>query len=381
MTGSSAETPPFYLRVTCFLLSIALLLCGLYWAQAILIPVLAAMLLAFLVLPLVGKLQRWRLPNWLAALLGVLAVLAVGTALFGFLSWQILSFSGDMPMMQSALEQKGSHISTYIEQQFNVSRETQSEWLRKKRDTFIDEGANSAMNIFTATGAAVAGLALIPFFMFFMLLYREKFKKSIEFLAPESHEKVLEVIRKIAQVSQQYLQGMLLVILILSVLNSIGFLFLGLKYAVLLAFIAGVLNIIPYVGVMIGSLIPVAIALVTKESPMYAVGAFGVCMFVQFLENNFITPKIVGSSVNLNPLSSLLALLMGGLIWGLPGMVFAIPMAGIFKVICDNVEQLRLYGFLLGEEAPAQIRKLKYARGTFGKKMKVQQAAETYTKN
>ncbi|WP_421794770.1 AI-2E family transporter [Haliscomenobacter sp.] len=381
MTGSSAETSPFYLRVTCFLLSIALLLCGLYWAQAILIPVLAAMLLAFLVLPLVGKLQRWRLPNWLAALLGVLAVLAVGIALFGFLSWQILSFSGDMPMMQSALEQKGSHISTYIEQQFNVSRETQSEWLRKKRDTFIDEGANSAMNIFTATGAAVAGLALIPFFMFFMLLYREKFKKSIEFLAPESHEKVLEVIRKIAQVSQQYLQGMLLVILILSVLNSIGFLFLGLKYAVLLAFIAGVLNIIPYVGVMIGSLIPVAIALVTKESPMYAVGAFGVCMFVQFLENNFITPKIVGSSVNLNPLSSLLALLMGGLIWGLPGMVFAIPMAGIFKVICDNVEKLRLYGFLLGEEAPAQIRKLKYARGTFGKKVKVQQAAETYPKN
>lgn len=381
MTGSSAETSPFYLRVTCFLLSIALLLCGLYWAQAILIPVLAAMLLAFLVLPIVGKLHRWRLPNWLAALLGVMAVLAVGIALFGFLSWQILSFSGDMPMMQSALEQKGSHISTYIEQQFNVSRETQAEWLRKKRDTFIDEGANSAMNIFTATGAAVAGLALIPFFMFFMLLYREKFKKSIEFLAPESHEKVLEVIRKIAQVSQQYLQGMLLVILILSVLNSIGFLFLGLKYAVLMAFIAGVLNIIPYVGVMIGSLIPVAIALVTKESPMYAVGAFGVCMFVQFLENNFITPKIVGSSVNLNPLSSLLALLFGGLIWGLAGMIFAIPMAGIFKVICDNVEKLRLYGFLLGEEAPAQIRKLKYAKGTFGKKLKVPQAVEPYTKN
>jgi predicted PurR-regulated permease PerM len=368
MTGSSAETSPFYLRTTCFLLSITLLLCGLYWAQAILIPILAAMLLAFLVLPMVGKLQRWRLPNWLAALLGVLAVLAVGIALFGFLSWQILSFSGDMPMMQSALEEKGSHISIYIEEQFNVSRQTQSEWLRKKRDTFIDEGANSAMNIFTATGAAVAGLALIPFFM---LLYRETFKKSIEFLVPETHEKVMEVIRKIAQVSQHYLQGMLLVILILSVLNSIGFLFLGLKYAVLLAFIAGVLNIIPYVGVMIGSLIPVGIALVTKESPMYAVGAFGVCMFVQFLENNFITPKIVGSSVNLNPLSSLLALLTGALIWGLPGMVFAIPMAGIFKVICDNVEQLRLFGFLLGEEAPAQIRKLKYARGTFGKKAKV----------
>lgn len=371
MIGSSAETSPFYLRVTCFLLSIALLLCGLYWAQSILIPLLSATLLSFLVLPIVWKLERWRLPTWFAGLVGVLAVLAMGTAMFGFLSWQILSFTSDMPMMQSALEEKGSYISTYIEQHFNVSRETQSNWLRKKTDSIIDEGANSAMNIFTATGAAVAGLELIPFFMFFMLLYREKFKKSIEFLAPESHQKVLEIIRKVSHVSQQYLQGMLLMILILSVLGSIGFLLLGLKFAILLAFIAAVLNVIPYVGVMIGSLIPVAVALVTKESPMYAVGAFGVCILVQFLDNNFITPKIVGSSVNLNPLSSLLALLMGGLIWGLPGMVFAIPTAGIFKVICDNVEQLRLYGFLLGEEAPAQIRKLKYARGMFGNKVKV----------
>lgn len=362
---------PTYLRVTCYLLSIALLLCGLYWAQSILIPVLSAILLAFLVLPIVRKLERWRLPTWFAGLVGVLAVLAMGIAMFGFLSWQILSFARDMPMMQSALEEKGSHISTYVEQHFNVSRQAQSNWLRKKTDSIIDEGANSVMNIFTATGAAIAGLALIPLFMFFMLLYREKFKKSIEFLAPESHQKVLEIIRKVSHVSQQYLQGMLMMILILSVLGSIGFLLMGLKFAILLAFIAAVLNVIPYVGVMIGSMIPVAVALVTKESPMYAAGAFGVCILVQFLDNNFITPKIVGSSVNLNPLSSLLALLLGGLIWGLPGMVFAIPTAGIFKVICDNVEQLRLYGFLLGEEAPAQIRKLKYARGAFGKKVKV----------
>lgn len=367
---SVVESSPMYLRVTCFLVSLALLLAGLYWAQSLLIPLLGAMLLSFLVLPIVAKLEHWHLPTWLAALLGVLVVLSVGVALCGFLSWQIMSFSSDLPMMQTALEEKGSHISTYIEQHFNVSRQAQSAWLSKKTETIIDNGANSAMNIFTATGAAVAGLALIPFFMFFLLLYREKFKKSIEFLAPETHVKVLDVIRKISQVSQQYLQGMLMVILILSVLNSIGFLFLGLKYAVLLAFIAGVLNIIPYVGVLIGSLIPVAIALVTKESPMYAVGAFGVCIFVQFLENNFITPKIVGSSVNLNPLSSLLALLFGGLLWGLPGMVFAIPMAGIFKVICDNVTQLHLFGFLLGEEAPAQIWKLKYARGSVAKKVK-----------
>lgn len=368
----SAESFPQYLRVTCIMVSVTLLLCGLYWAQSLFIPLAGAMLLAFLVLPTVAKLEQWHLPNWLAAFMGVLAVLFVGIALCSFLSWQIMSFAGDLPMMQTALEEKGSHISIYIEDHFNVTRDAQSEWLRKKTDMIIDQGTNNVMNIFTATGTAVARLALIPFFMFFLLLYREKFKKSIEFLSPDNHVKVLEVIRKISHISQQYLQGMLLVILILSVLNSIGFLFLGLKYAVLMAIIAGVLNIIPYVGVMIGSLIPVAVALVTKESPMYALAAFGVCSLVQFLENNFITPKIVGSSVNLNPLSSLLALLFSALMWGVPGMILAIPLAGIVKVICDNVPSLHLYGFLLGEEAPAQIRRLKYARLTLAKKAKVQ---------
>lgn len=362
MSFTPGDPPPFYIRAAYFLLFITLLLCGLYWAQTLLIPLIAAMLFAFLMLPLVVKLEQWKVPTLLSALFGVLVVLMGVFALCSFLSWQIMSFADDLPMMQVALEEKGANISTYIEKHYQISQEAQSTWLREKTDKIIDQGASSAMNIFSATGAAVAALALIPFFMFFLLLYREKFKKSIEFVAPNNPENVLTIIRKISGVSQQYLQGMVIVILILTVLNSIGFLFLGLKYAVLLAFIAGVLNIIPYVGVMIGSLIPVAIALVTKDSVMYAVGAFGVCIFVQFLENNFITPKIVGSSVNLNPLSSLIALLLSGMLWGLPGMVFAIPLAGIFKVICDNVEQLRLYGFLLGEEAPKHIWKLRYPK-------------------
>jgi predicted PurR-regulated permease PerM len=159
----------------------------------------------------------------------------------------------------------------------------------------------------------------------------------------------LEVVGKISKITQHYLSGLLIDIAILSVLNSTGFLLLGLDYAILLGVLAAVLNIIPYIGVMVGSLFPVAIALLTKDSVMVAAGALAVCVVVQFVDNNFITPKVVGSSVNLNPLATLLILIAGGLVWGVAGMMLFIPLLGMLKVVFDNVEKLKPYGYLIGE--------------------------------
>src|SRR5690606_27129207 len=108
-------------------------------------------------------------------------------------------------------------------------------------------------------------------------------------------------------------------------------------------FLAGFLNIIPYIGVLIGSLFPVVLALITKDTPMYAVGALGVCVLTQFLENNVITPKVVGSSVSINPLASIFALLGFGMLWGVIGMVVAIPLMGMLKIVCDAVPGLQPY--------------------------------------
>jgi predicted PurR-regulated permease PerM len=140
------------------------------------------------------------------------------------------------------------------------------------------------------------------------------------------------------------------VMLVLAVLNSIGFLLLGLKYAILLGLTAAILNIIPYVGPWIGALLPVTIALLTKDSAMYAVGAMGVILITQFIDNNFITPKVVGSSVSINPLASIVALLAGGMLWGVVGLILAIPITGMLKIVCDEIPGLKPWGFLLGEE-------------------------------
>ena len=167
---------------------------------------------------------------------------------------------------------------------------------------------------------------------------------------PRLKRKLNFTIAKVCMVSQQYLKGILLDVLILSILNAIGFLALGLKYALLFAVLAAFLNIVPYIGVLVGSIFPVAIALLTKDSLWYAVGTAGVCIVVQFLDNNFITPKVVGSSVSINPLAATLALLLGAKVWGIVGMILSIPVTGMFKVMFDQMETLKPYGFLLGQE-------------------------------
>ena len=91
-------------------------------------------------------------------------------------------------------------------------------------------------------------------------------------------------------------------------------------------------------------------ALLTKDSMSFPLAVLGICIVVQFLDNNFITPYVVGSSVSINPLTATLVLIASSLIWGIPGMVLCMPLTGMAKVVCDNIESMKPYGFLLGEE-------------------------------
>jgi predicted PurR-regulated permease PerM len=207
------------------------------------------------------------------------------------------------------------------------------------------------LGIFSATGAFLASFALIPIYIFFLSYYQDKFKEFIRLITKDDkHDQALLVAKKVTLVSQKYLIGIFLDVLILSVLNSTGFLILGLPHAILFGVFASILNIIPYIGVLIGSTLPILMAFLTKDEMSYPLAVAGICFFVQFLDNNFITPYVVGSSVSINPLTAIFVLIASALIWGIPGMVLCIPLTGMAKVVCDNVESMKPYGFLLGEE-------------------------------
>ena len=153
--------------------------------------------------------------------------------------------------------------------------------------------------------------------------------------------------KAIEGVIQGYISGLTLVTLIIASLNTIGLLALGIDYAIFFGMLSGVLTIIPYVGIILGALFPVLMALITKDSIWYTVGVVIVFAVVQFLEGNFITPRITGSKVSINALAAIVALLIGGKILGIAGMILAVPGIGVLKILLAHTRHLKPFVILL----------------------------------
>lgn len=342
---------PFYFQVTVKLLLASLIIAFLVLAQNILIPLTIAVFFTFLLMPVSRKLEQWRIPKALAIFVSIIMAFALVAVFLYLFVDQIFSFVNDWPVLEKMMDAKWESLQQFISETFHVSRIEQKAWLTTKIKENASSGGILVLGIFSATTSFLASLALIPIYVFFLTLYQDKFKEFIRLVTKDDkNEHVLLIVKKVSVVSQKYVMGIFLDVIILSILNSTGFLILGLPHAILFGVLASVLNIIPYIGVLIGSILPILMALLTKDSMSYAIAAGAICVVVQFLDNNFITPYVVGSSVSINPLTATIVLIASSLIWGIPGMILCLPLTGMAKVICDHVDSLRPYGFLLGEE-------------------------------
>lgn len=342
---------PFYFKATVKLLLLSLIIAFLILAKNILLPFTLAVFFTFLLLPVSRKLERWHFPKVLAILISILLAFTVVLALLYFFYSQIISFVNDWPMLEKAFSAKIERIQGFISDTFHVSDLEQQVWITSKIKENASTGGVLVLGIFSATTSFLASFALIPIYIFFLSLYQDKFKEFVRLVTEDDkNEHTLMVVKKVSHVSQKYLVGIFLDVVILSILNSTGFLILGLPHAILFGVLASMLNIIPYIGVLIGSTLPILMAFLTKDEMGYTLGVAAVCFVVQFLDNNFITPYVVGSSVSINPLTAILVLMASAFIWGIPGMVLCLPLTGMAKVVCDNVDSLKPYGYLLGEE-------------------------------
>lgn len=342
---------PFYFKATVKLLLAGLIIAFLVLAKNILIPFTIAMFFTFLLMPVSRKLEQWHFPKVLAILVSIILAIGVFGAMLYFFIAQIASFVNDWPVLQQSLTAKWESIQGFIAETFHISRIEQEAWITTKIKENASTGGVMVLGLFSATTSFVASFALIPIYIFFLTLYQDKFKEFVRLITQEDkNEHTLMVVKKVSKVSQKYLMGIFLDVVILSILNSTGFLILGLPHAILFGVFISMLNIIPYIGVLIGSALPIMMAFLTKDAIGYTIGVAAVCIVVQFLDNNFITPYVVGSSVSINPLTAMVVLIASSLVWGIPGMILSLPLTGMAKVVCDNVESLKPYGFLLGEE-------------------------------
>ena len=200
-------------------------------------------------------------------------------------------------------------------------------------------------DILLSTTTAISTLIQIPIYIFLFLIYRNKFRDFFLSLVPGDEEFGWKT--DIERVVQGYISGLTLVTLIIASLNCIGLLALGIDHAIFFGILSGVLTIIPYVGIIIGALFPIIMALITKDSIWYTIGVIIVFSIVQFLEGNFITPRITGSKVSINALAAIVALLLGGKILGIAGMILAVPAIGVLKILLSHSDHLKPFVILL----------------------------------
>ena len=322
------------------------LFAGLIHASGFLIPLSFAALLSMLMLPIVNRIERWGLGRGWSALVAILLLLGLLTGIFFLISEQISSMADDWPQMKDKIVPKINDVKQYFEKKTGIIISDPLETLKNNSTQLF----TSAQKYFSRVMSATGNLLLVMVYLFFMLLYRSKFKKLLLDLSPAHKEDDMQdVITRSAEVAQSYLLGKTILIIILGVLYGVGFLIIGLKYAVLVALIAAILTIIPYIGNIIAGILTLGMVSLTGGGMTDVLGVLGVFAITQFVESYILQPYIVGHEVNLNPLVTIVVVVAGGFVWGIPGMMIAIPLLGIVKVIADNAEDMQPYGRFLGE--------------------------------
>jgi len=365
------QSEPFYKKSTLILLGIILFVYVLYLLSDILVPIAFSLLLAILLNPLYTRLVKIRIPKLLAIIVTLLIAFIVLGGLLYFLSSQIIQFGDMAPLLKQKFSQILSNLQTWVEGTFGITLEKQLQLLR--------ETANSGKALAGRTVSSVLGifslLFLIPVYIFLLLFYKPLILNFIfEAFARENSGPIADILQETKGAIQSYIVGLLIEASIVAVLNSTALTILGVKYGILLGVIGAILNLIPYIGGLIAIILPVLMATLTKDGYTTQLLIVGAYMLIQFIDNNILVPRIVSSKVKINALASILAVLLGGALWGFAGMFLSIPFVAVLKIIFDHIDSLKPWGKLLGDQIPDYYGKMQ--EKTQQKEVKTSQRAE-----
>lgn len=341
---------PVITRLTILMLFWILILVILYNLRTFLYPLFLGILFAYLFYPVASFFERLKIPRIVANLLSIIIGVSV---LYGFLIFiyrRLQVFMVDIPGFEAVAIKNVKEIFGGIESAIGLTTDPEEGQMIGLVKKIFETSTESLKNTLTATFNTFFTIFIMPVYIFFFLYYRNKFKRFILMVIPDEHHDVAEeTLQEINQVTIKYMTGIFVVVLILCVLNSVGLMIVGLEYAFLWGVIAAIVNFIPYFGTIIGYAIPFSVALLTYDSPGYALGVVILFIIVQFTENNILTPNIVGGQVKINPFFIILSVLFGGILWGVPGMFIVVPLMGMVKIICDKVPGLKKWGYLIGD--------------------------------
>lgn len=356
MSGEDLKLP-FYLKVTIFLVGIIALFAILYIAKSIIIPIIFALIIAIVLHPVVNFFVRLKINRILAITITLLITFSIIAAFGAVLISQASRFSDSLPLLAEKFTTLLNQTITDASDYFDKDPQKIRQWITKTQGELINISTAAIGQTLVVLGNGLVILLLIPFYIFIILFYEPLLLEFIRRLVGSDNQiKVKEIVTQTKTVIQQYLVGLVIEAGMMATLNTVALLILGIEYAVILGIIAALLNVIPYIGGIIAVALPMVVALVTKSTAWYAIYVLIAFYIIQLIDNNYIVPYIVASKVKINALFSVIVVLAGNALWGIPGMFLSMPLLAIVKLICDHVESLKPWGFLLGDNMPSILK-------------------------
>lgn len=344
-------TTPFYTKLAMVLVSLIALFYIAILGKSILAPLLFALLFSMLLLPLANAMEtQLHFPRSLAALLSVLLLVMSITALFYLVGSQISSLAEDWPLFKQQVLTSLSDLQHWISVKFHVRLKQQQTYIDNAASHILSTGSTVIGDTLLSISSLVLFMVFIMIDTFFLLYYRRLIVKFL--VAVFREENALVVYDIIAQVQnriRQYILGLILEMVIVAAATCLALWILGVKYAILLGLLTGLFNVIPYIGILTAMLLSTLVTFATAGAAkilLVVATIFG----IHLIDSNVLLPIIVGSKVRINALITILGVIIGEAVWGIPGTFLAIPVIAITKIVFDRIDSLKPWGMLLGDE-------------------------------
>jgi|SRR5579872_2606389 len=342
---------PFYEKLSLVLVGLIALGYLVILGKDLLDPLIFGFLFAILLLPAAKFFEKkFRLPRSASALLSIVLFIALLYGVLYLVGSQISKLADDWPMLKKQVGQSIDQLSQYISGAFHINMDKQMDYVHSATNELM---SSSSSMIGTTVGALSSMLLFYLFIIIFtilILLYRRLLLRFLIWVFnDENSATVLDVVQNVQSIIRKYILGLLLEMFIVSCIACTAFLFIGIKYAVLLGVLVGLFNLIPYVGIFTALFLSSLITFATGNVNQTITVALCV-LGIHLVDSNFLLPSIVGKKVKLNALISFFGIVIGEMMWGLSGMFLSIPIIAIFKIVFDRIESLKPWGYLLGDE-------------------------------
>ncbi len=342
---------PGYLKTLVILLLIIVIIFVLIVGRSLLIPLMLGGYIAMLMIPLCNWMEARKSPRVLSAIFSLLLSIIIIGGIITLVVVQVSNFARDLEDVSERMENYLKDIDGFARKNFDADLGISDGISKNQLFELVESNSDSVSDFILNTLGSLTGVILVPVFIFFMLIYRDHMGAFVaRFFKEHSEEEIKIQIRELRKVVQYYIIGVFKVMGILAVLNTVALWIIGVKHALFFGLLAALFNIIPYLGPFLGAIFPFIFAFLTMDGLIYPFAVVISFTIIQLFESNFLTPKIVGSNVNLNALITFVALLVGGAIWGIAGMILIIPTLAILKRIFDLSESTKPFSYLLGED-------------------------------